>query len=240
MLYIALCDDNLAELSNLVQLLNRYRIEKNINCEYAAFANGFELISTLEKGKQFDIFLLDIMMPGFTGIEVAKEIRTFDKAAPIVFFTSSPEFALQSYAVRAVNYVLKPISMDSFFITLDEVLNQMTIEQDADILIVKSTEGIQKIRLSTLVFAEVSGRSVYYHLLSGKVVECLEPFTSVCEKLLRYRYFLKTYRSYIVNMQYIDTINTKQITLQTAAVVPIVQGKMKEMKQHYLAYQMED
>lgn len=240
MLHIALCDDNVDELSNLVQLLNRYQIEKNLNCEYAAFTNGFELMAALEKGKRFDIFLLDILMPGFMGIDVAKEIRLFDQAAPIIFFTSSPEFALQSYAVRAVNYVLKPISKESFYITFDELLNQMTLEQQEDILVVKSTEGIQKIRLSTLVFVEVSGRHVYYHLLSGKIVECLESFTAVCEKLMRYRYFLKTHRAYLVNMQYIDTIDTKQITLQTSAVVPIAQGKTKEMRQQYLAYQMED
>jgi CheY-like chemotaxis protein len=40
----------------------------------------------LEKGKHFDIYCLDIFMPGFTGIEVAKEIRALDKTAPIVFF----------------------------------------------------------------------------------------------------------------------------------------------------------
>lgn len=110
MLQIAICDDNIDELSNMVQLINQYRTSRNFSCEYAVFPNGFELISTLEKGKLFDIYCLDIIMPGFTGIDVAKEIRCFDKNAPIIFFTSSPDFALESYSVKAINYILKPIS----------------------------------------------------------------------------------------------------------------------------------
>jgi two-component SAPR family response regulator len=78
----------------------------------------------LEKGKRFDIYCLDIMMPGFTGIDAAKEIRTFDKTAPILFFTSSPEFALESYSVKAINYVLKPISKEKLFFAFDELLEQ--------------------------------------------------------------------------------------------------------------------
>lgn len=83
-------------------------------------------------------------MPGFSGIDVAKEIRNFDKAAPILFFTSSPEYALESYSVKAINYVLKPISKDKFFFTFDEILERIKAEEKEDAIIVKSNMGIQK------------------------------------------------------------------------------------------------
>lgn len=239
MLQIAVCDDNIDELSNMVQLIDLYRTSRHLNCEHAAFSNGFELISALEKGKRFDIYCLDIMMPGFTGIDAAKEIRTFDKTAPILFFTSSPEFALESYSVKAINYVLKPISKEKLFFTLDEVLEQIKAKEEEDAVIVKSNEGIQKILISNLVFVEVIGRNVLYHLRSGKVVECTEPFSSVCDSLLKYGCFIKPHRSFLVNMQYVDTIENHQITLQTLSAVPVAQGKAKEIKQQYLNYQME-
>ena len=239
MLQIAVCDDNIDELSNMVQLINLYRTSRHLNCEHDAFSNGFELISALEKGKRFDIYCLDIMMPGFTGIDAAKEIRTFDKTAPILFFTSSPEFALESYSVKAINYVLKPISKEKLFITFDELLEQIKTKEEEDAVIVKSNEGIQKILISNLAFAEVIGRNVLYHLRSGKVVECTEPFSSVCDSLLKYGCFIKPHRSYLVNMQYVDTIENHQITLQTLSAVPVAQGKAKEIKQQYLNYQME-
>ncbi|TWH59420.1 LytTR family two component transcriptional regulator [Desulfitobacterium sp. LBE] len=239
MLQIAVCDDNIDELSNMMQLINLYRSAKNFSCEYAVFPNGFELVAALEKGKRFDIYCLDIIMPGFMGIEVAKEIRRFDKTAPILFFTSSPEFALASYAVKAINYVLKPISKEKFFFTFDEVLEQIKTAKEEDAVIVKSTEGLQKIRITNLTFAEVIGRNVLYHLRSGKVIECTEAFSSVCDNLLKYGCFIKPHRSYLVNMQYVDTIENHQITLQTLSSVPIAQGKAREIKQQYLSYQME-
>jgi len=239
MLQLALCDDNIDELSNMVQLIDLYRTSRQLSCEYAVFSNGFELISALDKGKRFDVYCLDIIMPGFTGIDVAKEIRSFDKTAPILFFTSSPEFALESYAVKALNYVLKPISKEKLFLTLNELLEQVGVERDEDAIIVKSSEGIQKILISNLVFSEVIGRNVLYHLRSGKVIECTEPFSTVCDNLMKYGCFIKPHRSFLVNMQYVDTITNHQIILQTLSSVPIAQGKAKEIKQQYLAYQME-
>lgn len=239
MLQIALCDDNIDELSNMVQLIDLYRTSKHLSCEHAVFPNGFEMISALEKGKRFDIYCLDIIMPGFTGIDVAKEIRGFDKTAQILFFTSSPEFALESYSVKAINYILKPISKEKLFFTFDELLEQIKTKKDEDAVIVKSNAGIQKILISNLVFAEVIGRNVLYHLRSGKVIECTEPFSSVCDNLLKYGCFIKPHRSYLVNMQYVDTIENHQITLQTLSSVPVAQGKAREIKQQYLNYQME-
>lgn len=238
-MHIGVCDDNIDELSNMVQLINLYRASRNFNCEFAVFPNGFELVSALERGKRFDIYCLDIIMPGFTGIDVAKEIRGFDKTAPILFFTSSPEFALDSYSVKAMNYVLKPISKEKLFFTFDEMLEQIKAERDENAVIVKSNEGIQKILISNLAFAEVIGRNVLYHLRSGKVIECTEPFSSACDTLLKYGCFIKPHRSYLVNMQYVDTIENHQITLHTLSSIPIAQGKAREMKQQYLNYQME-
>jgi DNA-binding LytR/AlgR family response regulator len=240
MLQIAVCDDNIDELSNIVQLINQYRAERHFSCEYAVFSNGFELVSALEKRKRFDIYCLDIIMPGFTGIDVAKEIRSYDKTAPIIFFTTSPEFALESYSVKAINYVLKPISKEKFFFTFDDILERIRLEKNEDAIVVKSNEGIQKILTSNLVFVEVIGRSVFYHLQSGRVIECIESFSSVCDNLLKYRQFIKTHRSFIVNMQYVDTIENRQLTLQTLTSIPIAQGKAKEIKEQYLAYQMEE
>ncbi|NLT95577.1 MAG: response regulator transcription factor [Clostridia bacterium] len=240
MLLLAVCDDSIDELSNMVQLINQYRVARNFNCEYAVFPNGFELVSALEKGKRFDIYCLDIIMPGFTGIDVAKEIRKFDKTAPILFFTSSPEFALQSYSVKAINYILKPITKEKLFITFDELLEQIKAEKNENAIIVKSNKGIQKILISNLVFVEIIGRNVLYNLRSGKVIECIESFFSVCDTLLKYRCFIKPHRSYLVNMQYVDTIENQQLILQTLSVIPIAQGKVREIKQQYLDYQMEE
>lgn len=99
--------------------------------------------------------------------------------------------------------------------------------------------GLQKILISNLAFAEVIGRNVLYHLRSGRVIECAEPFSSVCDTLIKFGCFMRPHRSYLVNMQYVDTIDNHQVILQTLSSIPVAQGKAKEIKQQYLNYQMD-
>lgn len=239
MIKIAICDDNVAELSHILTLMEEYRNTNHVPYEYQIFHNGFELIPVLEKGTSFDIYCLDIIMPGCNGIALASEIRAFDKTAQIIFFTSSPEFALESYSVNAINYVLKPVTKEKLFFTLTDVLERMEKTQQAHI-IVKSNSCIQKILLSNLLYVEAMGKKVLYHLIFGSIVECTEHFSSVCEKLLKADCFMKPHRSYLVNMCYVDTISNTNIALRTGCCIPIAQGKSKEMKERYLAFQMED
>ncbi|WP_313527443.1 LytR/AlgR family response regulator transcription factor [Anaerotignum sp.] len=239
MLKLALCDDNIDDLSNMVSLIEEYRKRNNVEYEYSVFHNGFELIPILEKGNSFDIYCLDIIMPSFTGIALAKEIRMFDKNAQIIFFTSSPEFALESYSVNAINYVLKPVTKEKIFFTLTDVLERMEKKQGTSI-VVKSNDGIQKILLSNLVYVEAMGKKVVYHVNSGRTIECTEQFSVVCENLIKEGFFIKSHRSYLVNMGYIDTICNTEMTLQTTSSIPIAQGKTKEIKERYLAFQMEE
>lgn len=239
MIKIALCDDNSVELSHALSLIEDYHSEQPAAYTCSVFHDGFELMSVLEQGEVFDIYCLDIIMQGFNGIALGKEIRSLDHSAHIIFFTSSPEFALESYSVRALDYVLKPITRERLFPILNEVWERME-EKAQHSVVVKSEHGLQKLLLSNIVFIEAMGRKVIYHTLSGKDIECYSRFSIVCEELLKHSAFLKPHRSYLVNMNYIDTIHPTELMLQTSARIPVAQGKAKEIKEHYLAFQMEE
>mgnify|MGYP003289814431 CR=1 FL=1 len=238
MFRLAICDDEMHSLAHMISLIEEYCLISPFHLEYASFHNGVELASVLEQGKHFDIYCLDIVMPRFDGIELGKEIRLYDKSAQIIYFTSSPEFAFDSYSVKAANYVLKPISKDTLFSVLNEVLEQMEQKEEASIT-VRDINGIQKILLSNLVYAEAMGRKVLYHLVSGRVIECTARFSQVWDTLSEHSFFAKPHRSYIVNMNYINTIENTEITLQIPDTIPIAQGKTKEIKDRYLTFQMD-
>lgn len=238
MFRLAICDDEIHSLAHMISLIEEYRSISPIHLEYASFHNGIELASVLEQDKHFDIYCLDIVMPGFDGIQLGKEIREHDKSAQIIYLTSSPEFALDSYSVKAANYILKPISKETLFSTLTDVLEQMEQKEDASIT-VKDIHGIQKILLSNLVYVEAMGRKVLYHLTSGRILECTTRFSQVWDTLSEHSFFMKPHRSYIVNMNYINTIENTEITLQIPDTIPIAQGKTKEIKDCYLTFQMD-
>ena len=106
MLQLAFCDDDLSELQTIQTLLDRYRVARNQEIRYTAFQNAWDLLAEVERGTRYDVLLLDVLMPGQNGIEVAGELRQYDNNVKIIFLTSSPEFAVQSYAVGAYFYQL--------------------------------------------------------------------------------------------------------------------------------------
>ena len=126
MIRIAICDNEQEFLTQLDSTLTQWSTPPaRISTE--CFDNGDALISA-HKNSPFDIILLDIVMPIFTGIETAHEIRKFDKNVKIVFLTSSPEFAVDSYSVKASNYLLKPVSTHKLFICIDELYEEIKDE----------------------------------------------------------------------------------------------------------------
>lgn len=235
---IAICDDNKDELSLISSILDAYQHERDVPISYCTFHSATELLSTIKIGA-YDLYLLDVMMPAVNGIEAAKEIRSFDKVSHIIFLTSSPEFAVASYSVKADNYLLKPTSKERLFFALDDIKENVNRQKQAAI-VVKSNDGIQKILLSQLVYVEALDRRVVYRTASGKVVECVSQFSEVCGELLNYSEFIKPHRSYLVNMSYIDTIKKTEITLQTGSSLPIAQRRAAEIRERYLAFQMEE
>lgn len=158
MIQIGFCDDDLSILSELRVLLDRYRVERNVEIASAAFQSPLELLTEIERGTRFDILLLDVMMPGENGIDTAREIRRYDQSMKIIFLTSSAEFAVESYTVGAYFYQLKPIWEDSFFRLTDSVIAECR-HADQRSLILRCKTGISRIDLDQLLYCEVLGRT---------------------------------------------------------------------------------
>ena len=126
---IAVCDDDIAELNNICEILNNYFEEKKYDIYISKFGSSVELASIIQKEK-FDIYILDIVMPVLSGMNLATEIRSFDKASDIIFLTSSPEFAVESYCVKATDYILKPVDKNRLLNSINEIAEKRKYEQE--------------------------------------------------------------------------------------------------------------
>jgi len=237
MLNIAICDDNIDDLSNMIALITDYinmQSDKN-TIKYTAFQNALDLIAAMESGQKYDLVLLDILMPFMTGMDAAKEIRDFNHDVKIIFFTSSTEFAVESYSVGAYYYALKPIWKEKLFILLDKVISEMETQIDTSFLI-KSKTGLTRIYINRLEFAEVNGRTILYHLTDGSVIEAAGSMTEL-EKLLSDDVcFVKPHRSYIINLKHIDTLFQREIKMQSLAFVPMAKANYHTIKSAYIKF----
>lgn len=235
MIKIAFCDDDMEVLHQMNELLDRYRVERNEDITYVAFQSPFELLTEIEKGIRPDILFLDVVMPGQNGMDVAKEIRQYDTNMKIIFLTSSPEFAVESYSVGAYFYQLKPIWEESFFRLMDAVLAECE-KKKKNSLILRSKDGITRIDLQQLEYCEVLGRKLLFHLEDGAVLESAGSLDDLAGQLMQYSNFFRPHRSFLVNMEYIQNISSRSIKMVNDAEIPIPHGKCSEIKNTYMEY----
>ena len=153
-----------------------------------------------KKGTRYDILFLDVIMPAENGITAAKEIRQYDNVVKIIFLTSSAEFAVESYVVGAYFYQLKPIWEDSFFRLMDSVIAECR-RADQRSLILRCKTGISRIDLDQLLYCEVLGRTLLFHLVDGTVLESTGSMDELARQLTPHESFLRTHRSFLINME---------------------------------------
>ena len=116
---IAIVDDRKTDSDRLVGFIDTYAEQHRL--QWGAmdrFSSGEEFLGAFTAGK-YDLIFLDIYMDGITGMETAKRIRRADHGCRIIFITTSPEFAVESYDVSASFYLLKPIEKNGVFAALD-------------------------------------------------------------------------------------------------------------------------
>ena len=235
MIKVALCDDDIFILNEMQGFLDRYCRERNREIMHTTFCSPLELLREIERGVRFDVLFLDILMPGQNGIETAAEIRCYDSNIKIVFLTSSAEFAVQSYTVEAYFYQLKPLRWEDFFQGMDSVLEKCTHEQENS-LILRCKGLLTRINLGKLEFCEVIHRTLLFHLTSGKVLESTGSLDELSRKLSPYDCFLRIHRSYIINLNYVQNISYRAVTMTCLTEIPIPRGKYNEIKDLFLAH----
>ncbi len=233
---IAVCDDDAAFLQNTVQLIRKWSKERGIPAEICPFDNGDALIAA-NAARRFEVIFLDILMPLLGGMDAARELRQHDTAVCILFLTASPEFALESYEVKAQGYLLKPVSYEKLQAALDECAAVAAAQPKH--LIVHTPYGYQKVYYHTIAYIEAQNKHVYFHLISGETVVSIEPLYTFEKALTVNEGFFKCHRSYLVYMPHIEHFDAAQITTSVGAV-PIARGLAKPFKDAYFTLMFRD
>ena len=230
-MYIAICDDQAEELDALTNLLHIWQEKRNTTLRYKSFRNAIELLNAAGK-EYFTLYLLDVMMPGMDGLAAAREIRSFDDTADIVFLTSSPGFAYESYRVHALDYLLKPIRAEIFFPVLDRLFLREQNLQDAVPL--KSGTALIRVPFSQLAFVEVINKHLYFNLTDGTVHEVYGTLKEYESILLAHPEFMQIHRSYIVNMLQIRELSPAGISTFSGKQIPIPRRLYPQLQKYYM------
>lgn len=228
---IAICDDNPAVLTRVSSLLGDYRLEKKAGFTYKAFAGALELLEELRR-EPFDLLFLDVMMPGINGMQAAHEIREFDEDTKIVFLTSSPEFAVESYTVGAYTYLLKPITRETLFPMLDRLFAEL--QRPDDCFPVKCKTGVVRILFSKLSYVEVLGKVLSFHMNDGTIYETAAPLSDYEGGILSRPEFLRVHRAFLVNLWQMQELTAQEFITLSGKTVPVSRRLYPHVRDVYM------
>ncbi len=232
MLRIGLCDDDKGYMEELTDMVRQWAKENKLKIELFSCDNGDKLLAQ-STASHMDIVILDIVMPLLNGMDTARELRAQDTAVKLIFLTSSPEFALESYEVRAQDYLLKPVSYDRLREALDACCQMLCAEPKN--MVLKTSFGFQKLYFGDVEYAEAQNKRVVFHLRTGREVDTPEPLHSLEDKLVSEDGFFKCHRSYLVYLPNVDHFNSTEIIMRSGRCVPIARGYAKAFQEAYFA-----
>lgn len=180
MLKIAICDDQPSFLAEISSLLDQWK-GRLPGMPVKCFSDGDSLIAA-HRSDPFDVILLDVVMPLIDGIETARELRSFDPGVKIVFLTSSPEFAVEFYTVKASNYLLKPVNSTALYRCLDELISEL--QHSTMSITVKSSVATYRVPLDKIEHIEACNKHTVFALSDGDSMEALGLMNTYESKLL--------------------------------------------------------
>ena len=160
----AICDDDSQFASLLKEALITNLNRRNISFEILSFDSPSSLISRFEQGESFDLLFLDIVFQDTTGIQTARRLRSFRIDTDIIFLSSSSDYALESFDVSPLHYLIKSPKLEK----LEEALDRFFDKHAEQNFYVKSREGILALPVSDILFFEIYGHDLSVHLTSGE------------------------------------------------------------------------
>ena len=229
MFRIVLCDDSPADL----QILSGYLGELNKPLEVICYKDGPSLLQDYKKQGFCDILVLDMRMYPINGIEVAQEIRKIDETVPILIVTATVDYAVDGYKVEAFRYIVKPVEKEDFLNSIKELIDRH-MKKQYSIFSFSSNNGTTKLLTDHIYYFESYMRTITICAKEGKF-----SFTgtiSALEEELRPYGFIRTHKSFLVNISHIYNIFKDSITMDNQDILPMSKHKRKEINQEFLDY----
>ncbi|HAE44410.1 MAG TPA: DNA-binding response regulator [Lachnospiraceae bacterium] len=201
MIRIAIVEDEDIYAEQLSEFVKQYAMEKNTIIRAVRFHDGDEIVHGYSG--DFDIILMDIQMRFMDGMSAAEEIRKVDRDVIIMFITNRVDYAIRGYEVDALDYIVKPVSYFSFERKLERAIGRIPTEKNSTITL-NYSQGIRKIRVDDILYAESEGHNLVYHTTKGDYR--IRTKMSSAEEELAPLGFFRSNKGYLVNMKHVEGV----------------------------------
>jgi DNA-binding LytR/AlgR family response regulator len=196
-------DDNKIARTTIKQLATQVK-DITVVGECADAMDAYNLIQE----QAVDFILLDIEMPGMTGLELTKNLG--NKRPVIIFTTSKKEYAAEAFELNVADYIVKPVTPARFIQAIDkvrEILDSNTQDfkfNDEEFIFIRDSNIVRRLKIDDILFAEAMGD--YVKLYTAQKFFAIHTTLKAVEVRLPVFKFLRVHRSYIVAINKIDTV----------------------------------
>lgn len=230
---IAVVEDEIEQYEYVKKLLAEWSEQCGECISVTHVTCGEEFLINYNQPDSFDVLFLDVYMKQMNGMELAKEIRKYDRDVQIVFLTGVSDYVFEGYEIGAVRYLLKPLTQDKMGETMEVCLERLEKKND-DYISFKYQGEVIRLRRSDIYFVEVYGH--YLRMVTKTdTYEWKDSLQSMRSKLDERR-FVEANRSCIVNLEYVSRITREECVLESGIGIHVSKGAYKGLNEAFMRF----
>lgn len=230
---LAICDDIQKDRNIIRTALDTYAAaHPEYQVEIDEYNAAADVLHKMER-EAYDIALMDICMPGVSGMDAAEEMLAKNPEMSIIFLTTSDEYAVEAFAMNATHYLLKPFTQEQFNAALDRAIRKT---EDQVLLSLDCMNGVYRVRINEIVSIESQNHYLLLKLSSGETLKIRMKLSQMFEEIQRYPAFIKVGASYVINFDFVRSISGNSMEMQGGAKIPVPRRSVEEVQRAYMEY----
>lgn len=231
MLEVFACDDN----KNITEFL-KFFIEKHFGDDFKVITMNCcrELIGMIEINNRVpDILIMDINLQDGNGIETVRYLQNIHPRLKVIYLTGIINYATAIFETNPAYFLVKPINENQLIDAITKVSKDLEYEKN-DSIVVKTNGSEIILYRRDITYVESQGRKLILHMSSSKKIEIYDKMDAMQELLGET--FVRSHKSYLINMKYIVERTNKEFYLSDGTVLPISKPNLKEVKIKFIAF----
>lgn len=225
---IAICDDEIEETEHISALIEEYAQHKDYDIRCRQFNKGSELL----KAPKFDLYILDYKMDEMNGIEAAQLLKEKFSGNVTVCYLTNYESAAEeviNHRIYADGFLRKPVDTAKLY----EKLDRFYLTSFPDRLVLKKGSELHTVYTGDIIYIEACGKRSVFHTVNG-ILDFNYLLSDTEHMLEENGSFVRVHRSFLVNMAYVSSFNSKTVTLSDGTQLSLKNKSFRSVYRDYL------